>query len=47
MRGHYKGIGSKYYDLVTEQIVLMAKYGVPGVRQLFEGQSDVPPEKQV
>jgi hypothetical protein len=35
LRGQYKGIGSKYYDLVTEQIVLTARYAVPGVRQLF------------
>src|SRR5262245_20420159 len=36
MRKHYTGIGSKYYDLVTEQIVLTAKYGATGVRHLFE-----------
>ena len=35
MRPHYTGIGSKYYDLVTEQIELTARYGVPAVRQLF------------
>ncbi len=35
MRGHYKGVGSKFYDLVTEQVVLTAKYGVTGVRTLF------------
>jgi hypothetical protein len=33
MRLHYKGIGSKFYDMVTEQIILTAKYGAPGVRQ--------------
>jgi hypothetical protein len=36
MRGHYKGVGSKYYDVVTEQIILTAKYAVPSVRELFE-----------
>jgi hypothetical protein len=35
MRDHYRGVGSKYYDLVTEQIVLTARYGEPGVRKLF------------
>ena len=35
MRGDYTGIGSSYYDVVTEQIALTAKYGVPGVRHLF------------
>lgn len=35
MRQHYRGVGSKYYDLVTEQIVLTAKYGVRNMRELF------------
>lgn len=35
LRQQYKGVGSKFYDLVTEQIVLTAKYGTPGMRQLF------------
>jgi hypothetical protein len=35
MRTQYKGVGSKYYDLVTEQIVLTAQYGAPGLRRLF------------
>jgi hypothetical protein len=35
MQGHYKGIGSKYYDIVTEQIVLTAKYTAPSLRRLF------------
>ena len=47
MRGQYKGIGSKYYDLVTEQVVLTARYGVPSLRQLFEGQDEVGPEESV
>lgn len=37
LQQHYKGVGSKYYDLVTEQIELTAKYGAPGVRALFSG----------
>ena len=32
---HYKGVGSKFYDLVTEQIVLTARYATPSIRQLF------------
>jgi hypothetical protein len=32
---HYKGIGSKYYDLVTEQIELTVRSGVPGICELF------------
>jgi hypothetical protein len=35
MRGHYSGVGSKYYDLVTEQITLTAGYCVPAIRDLF------------
>jgi hypothetical protein len=35
MRGYYTGIGSKYYDFVTKQIVLTARYGVPAVWELF------------
>jgi hypothetical protein len=41
MRRNYNGIGSKYYDLVTEQIVLTAKYAAPGVRQLFLDDGEV------
>jgi hypothetical protein len=32
---HYRGVGSKYYDLVTEQIEVTAKHGAPGIRRLF------------
>jgi hypothetical protein len=39
---HYIGVGSKYYDLVTEQIVLTAKYCAPGIRQLFEEHGAAP-----
>ena len=46
MRRHYTGIGSKFYDIVTEQIVLTAKYGAPGVRQLFLDEGEVPDSKR-
>lgn len=45
MRRHYTGIGSKFYDMVTEQIVLTAKYAAPGVRQLFLDDGEVPDAK--
>jgi hypothetical protein len=33
LQSHYKGTGSKYYDLVTEQIQLTAKYGAVAIHQ--------------
>ncbi len=36
MHAHYKGIGSKYYDIVTEQIELTANIAAPALRQLFQ-----------
>ena len=39
LSNHYKGMGSKYYDLVTEQIALTAKYSTRGIRQLFSEDS--------
>ncbi|ATC63005.1 hypothetical protein CMV30_02955 [Nibricoccus aquaticus] len=36
MRAQYRGVGSKYYDIVTEQIELSAKYAAPGLKQLFQ-----------
>jgi hypothetical protein len=45
MRRHYTGIGSKFYDMVTEQIVLTAKYAAPSVRQLFLDDGEVPDAK--
>jgi hypothetical protein len=45
MHQHYKGIGSKYYDLVTEQFELTAKFGAPVVRRLFLGDGDSPDSK--
>ena len=35
MQKQYCGIGSRYYDLVTEQIVLTARYCAPSVRRFF------------
>lgn len=35
LREHYKGIGSKFYDIVTEQIEYTARYAAPAMRQLF------------
>jgi hypothetical protein len=32
--------------MVTEQIVLTAKYGAPGVRQLFLDEGEVPDSKR-
>jgi hypothetical protein len=36
---HYTGVGSKYYDLVTEQIELTARWSIRAVRALFAGES--------
>lgn len=35
MDSGYKGVGSKYYDLVTEQIELTAQHGTAAIRNLF------------
>jgi hypothetical protein len=35
MRAEYKGVGSKHYDLVTEQMEYTAKIAAPAVRKLF------------
>jgi hypothetical protein len=40
MRSEYKGIGSRYYDMVTQQMALTARYAVGAVRQLFEGPAE-------
>jgi hypothetical protein len=42
LRRHYAGVGSKYYDIVTEQIELAAKHGEPGLRELFLENGAVP-----
>ena len=45
MRRHYRGVGSEYYDVVTEQIVLTAKHALPGVRALFAEADETPQAK--
>ena len=35
MLKHYHGIGSKYYDIVTEQIEITIKSGAPSICELF------------
>jgi hypothetical protein len=35
LQRHYSGVGSRFYDLVTEQIVLTARYAAPTVRLIF------------
>jgi hypothetical protein len=41
MEGHYTGIGSKFHDLVTEQIEDTARNAAPGLRQqLFPDEDD-------
>jgi transcription initiation factor IIE alpha subunit len=36
----YKGVGSKYYDLVTEQIEITARYGTQGIRRLLSDEDE-------
>lgn len=36
MRKHYKGVGSKHYDLVTLAMTQTATYGAAKIRQLFQ-----------
>jgi flagellar basal body rod protein FlgF len=40
MDSNYKGVGSKYHDLVTMQMEHTAKYGTAAIRNLFH---DEPP----
>lgn len=42
MLKQYFGIGSKFYDLVTERIVYTAKYAAPDMRQLFNEEKLAP-----
>jgi len=35
MQRHYTGIGSKYYDVVTEQIEVTVRTGAPWICELF------------
>jgi hypothetical protein len=37
---YYTGMGSKYYDLVSEQIEISAKYGRQGIRRLFANDNE-------
>lgn len=39
MAVHYRGTGSKLYDLVTKQIEQTATWAAPAVRDLFEKSS--------
>jgi transcription initiation factor IIE alpha subunit len=36
LRSEYTGVGSKYYDLVTEKITYTATWAAPEIRLLFE-----------
>jgi hypothetical protein len=36
LREHYRGIGSKYYDVVTEQMELTARDGKNALRRLYD-----------
>lgn len=36
MSSEYRGVGSKYYDLVTDQILLTATYCTPMIREILE-----------
>ena len=38
LRKHYTGVGSRYYDLVTEQIDYTIRFGAPWVCELFPKQ---------
>lgn len=40
LRKHYRGIGSKYYDIVTEQIQTTVKTGAPWICELFTQKGD-------
>ena len=38
---HYQGMGSKYYDLVTEQMELSAKDGAQHLRHLLSDPDEI------
>ncbi|MEI6085003.1 MAG: hypothetical protein WCS70_11965 [Verrucomicrobiota bacterium] len=44
LRKHYCGIGSRYYDIVTEQIDITVKSGAPWIAQVII-QAGTPPDK--
>ena len=35
LQAKYQGVGTEYYDRVTAQIELTAKYAAPAIRNLF------------
>ena len=41
LREHYRGVGTKYYDLVTEQLEYTAEYGAQAIATLYS-QDDKP-----
>jgi hypothetical protein len=45
MHSQYRGVGSRYYDLVTEKITLTARYGVASMRERFEESGPTPEGK--
>jgi len=40
----YKGIGSEYYDLVTERIEFTAKYGAQQIQRLLSEENALSPD---
>ena len=42
MNAHYTGVGSKYYDIVTEQIYRTARLAAPRLRQIIQGAGEHP-----
>ncbi len=45
LRKHYRGIGSKYYDIVTEQIEMTTKSRAPWICELFTQGNDASHKK--
>ena len=46
LRKHYAGIGSKYYDIVSEQIEITIRSGAPWICDLFTQESDASDKRQ-
>jgi len=40
LKTEYCGVGSRYYDLVTEQIELTVKYSLPELNRIIEHHKD-------
>ena len=38
LNAKYQGVGTEYYDRVTAQIELTARYAAPAIRTLFQDQ---------